>query len=74
LRVEGENEKVSLPRDVLRHLPNLPTNGGTPVDFLWLVVLGDASHELTQVVPTSHAANRCRDGTKTACLSIQKVV
>src|SRR6185295_19769878 len=41
--------------------PDLTTDGRSPVHFLRFVVLGDAAHELAEVMPASYAANGCHD-------------
>jgi hypothetical protein len=61
LRVEGEGNEVPLPRDILRHLPDLSADRGPPVELFRLVVLWDAPDELTQVTAASHSAHRGHD-------------
>jgi hypothetical protein len=58
LRVEGKGNEVPLPRDILRHLPDLPADRISPVELFRLVVLGDAPDELAQVMASSHSAHR----------------
>jgi hypothetical protein len=58
LRVEGQRNEVPLPRDILRHLPDLTADGMPPIEFFRLVVLGDAPDELPQVMSASNSADR----------------
>jgi hypothetical protein len=61
LRVEGEGNEVSLPRDINRHLPDLAADRIPPVELFRPVVLGDTPDEFTQIMAASHSAHRGHD-------------
>src|SRR5437867_2970113 len=55
------SNEVSLPGDIVGHLPDLASARGPPVQFVRSVPLGNTSSELTQIVPTPHPSTRGHD-------------
>jgi len=62
-RVKRYGDEVPLLRDILRHLPHLPTDRVAPLQFLWLVVFGYAPHKFPKIESASHAMDRRDDET-----------
>jgi hypothetical protein len=61
LRIEGRSHEVALARHVGCHLPDLATDGRTPVGLTGLVALGDRGDQLLEIECTAHAANGRHD-------------
>ena len=54
LRVERQSDQLSLPWDIVRHLPHLTADWTAPATFLSLVALRNTANEITQIVPAPH--------------------